>query len=200
MEGLLTAAVWLSTLLPAPGSTCDAPFLVTARSGSEGDSAQFLLATPTLVQGSVTFGLVAVLRRDSSRHGLLLLASDQDRAPSILADLDLDVPSARLFERDPDAGNCLLADRSPWLRVTAEDLDADGRWEVVIETNEAGTCARCLSRVRVLQFDERGARVVVDEPFSHLEMSRGEGIRIDSWVRGRGDRIVPVSKTFFAPG
>lgn len=92
---------------------------------------------------------------------------------------------------------CDLPDLSPYMKVSVHDLDADGRQEIILESNQVGVCADCLSSVRVFQLQGSEVRSVVEENYNGLAMGDGEGLTLDSWVQGIDGRVIPTQKRFF---
>jgi hypothetical protein len=100
----------------------------------------------------------------------------------------------------PAAGDCRVPGFPPWLSVTVVDLDADDATEIVVESNGSGTCDECLSEVRVLQVSGQSVEKVVETTFNAIRFGHGEGLTVNSYRRGVGGRIIPVSQRFFVLG
>lgn len=96
----------------------------------------------------------------------------------------------------PRPRGCRLVPIRPWLSLRILDLDGNGRAEIVLESNESGTCPRCTSTVRVYQIDDGGSvRQVLKEPYSRIALGTGEGLVVTSFVQGV--EPIPVTKLFF---
>jgi hypothetical protein len=93
---------------------------------------------------------------------------------------------------------CLVPAMPPWFAVTVDDLDADGKHEIIVESNVSGGCRDCLSEVRVYQVKGATAVKVVEETYHRLIFGRGRGLFLQSFTRGPGGEIIPSVKNFFA--
>jgi len=145
-------------------------------------------------QGRYLVG-IGLGRGDASDRPMLVVLDQRSRGGTRL--LYTETFSALLSSADsPRRGACRLVPVRPWLTLRIVDLDGNGRSEIVLESNDAGTCPRCLSTVRVYQIDDRGSvRRVLEEPYSRIALGAGEGLVVTSFVQGV--EPIPVTKLFF---
>lgn len=138
---------------------------------------------------------VAVGRGDAIDRPMLVVLSQTQGAVTRLIYTQTFETLLSSVDPPPPRG-CRLVPIRPWLSLRVLDLDGNGRAEIVLESNDSGTCPECLSTVRVYQIDDRSSvRLVLREPYSRIALGPGEGLVVTSFVQGVDP--IPVTKLFF---
>lgn len=94
-------------------------------------------------------------------------------------------------------GECSVKASSVFFKATVVDLAGNGKRQILVESNEVGTCGSCLSEVRVYEVEKDRIVKVVKEMYNEISFGKGKGLWIHSFRTDENGRIVPVEKTFF---
>ena len=96
-----------------------------------------------------------------------------------------------------DVGGCLMPGALPYFRASVVDLAADGNQQIIVESNSIGPCSSCLSLVQVYQIQGDQIAKVVEETYSDIKFSRGQGLWIQSFKMDSKGQLVSYQRSFF---
>ena len=96
-----------------------------------------------------------------------------------------------------DVGGCLMPGALPYFRASVVDLAADGNQQIIVESNSIGPCSSCLSLVQVYQIRGDQIAKVVEESYSDIKFSRGQGLWIQSFKMDSKGQPASYQKSFF---
>jgi hypothetical protein len=96
-----------------------------------------------------------------------------------------------------DAGGCLMPGALPFFRASVVDLEGNGNQQIIVESNSIGPCSSCLSLVQVYQVQDNQIAKVVEETYSDIKFSRGQGLWIQSFKLDNRGQPVSYQKSYF---
>jgi len=92
---------------------------------------------------------------------------------------------------------CFTKGAGLYFKASVVDLAGDGKQKLVLESNSVGTCATCLSTVRVYQVEKNKITKALEERYNEIKFGKGEGLWVHSFRTSENGQIVPVEKSFF---
>lgn len=208
----VTVGIWLlfGVILPCEASSqrsdasniCSSKWFEEQAAAAFKEDKAFLLLTDALFeQGDYAYAVTVRVPRSYEGFGVtLLIFAKKGDATAYRKIYEEEVPTELLVlgmmmeERSP---RCVFPHYNPWLDASVVDLDGDGRSELIVESNEIGTCSSCLSTVRVYKIQGDRVDKVVEELFNAIRFGPGKGLVLESFVMGVNGELLPVKKQFF---
>ena len=199
-----TLALFFALQLGLPalaGDPCSAPWVTQRRSAARDDGRRFSLVRGGSFRDKEWSYIVGITYTIGENSLILGIFGSTSGTPKQLFTRKIGILSPEEIRPDEElSDSCPAPQLGPFFEATVVDLDGDGAHELVVESNESGTCAECKSEVRVYTFNASKVNEAVDEDESEVTFGQGKGLSVDSWVLDAAGETVPTHKTFFMPG
>ena len=186
----------------APSGVCSAAWVIAERTAAQERGEHFGILPDAAFQElgyAYVAGVSVAEGPDASSLTLLIFGRKEGEYQKIHAE-QIETLAPRRTRLAADLGyDCVVPPVSPWFTVTVDDLDGDGRYEIIVESNASGGCSGCLSELRVYQVKGATALKALQETYHQLIFGRGRGLVLESLGRGPDGEIIPVVKDFFTP-
>ena len=189
---------------PRPsGPICSQGWVEEQQSAAARAGSRFaVLSGSSFEEGGRTYSFAILMPSDPQTPEVTFLAfSGVNGGPPVrIHEEKIETLGPTLLEEGPKPADCTAPDMGPWFGITVVDLDADGTHEIVLESNAEGSCAKCREAVTVYQVSGPKLVTRVEELYSDIEFSEGQGMVIDSWEYAKNGEIEATRKSFFSPG
>lgn len=188
-----------------PPDLCNTSWFRDQAAAASREDKSFLLMTDTLFkQGEYTYVVAVRVPRSVHASSVTLTIFAKKRRDATYRKIhEAEIPNLvgiltmMMKEKSP---NCLFPHYRPWFDASVVDLDGDGRFELIVQSNRVGTCSSCLSEVRVYEIQDEIVGKELEEMYSDIRFGEGEGLMLRSFQRGLND-LIPIKKYFFViPG
>lgn len=160
-----------------------------------------LMADSQFTQGDYNYVLAVKVPRSDEGPGVTLVIFAREHGTSAYDKIyEEEIPTVLLILRmmmEEKSPRCAFPHYGPWFDASVVDLDRNGRPELIVESNAAGTCSSCLSEVRVYQVQDGTVSKELEEAYNDIRFGPGKGLTLRSFQRGLSTDFIPIKKYFF---